>query len=226
MRYELLVFDWDGTLMDSAARIVASMQAAFAELGLPPPAAAAARNVIGLGLTHAVAELAPTQDAAMRAHIIERYRAHYLELDDTPTPLFPGAEEVVSGLRAAGYLLAVATGKSRIGLDRALAQSGLGAHFHATRSADETFSKPHPQMLQELLDELGVHASRALMIGDTEYDLLTAQNAGVDAVAVCYGVHTPERLLALEPRACLSAIDALPGWLAAADPHTSNHETP
>ncbi|NBC12352.1 MAG: HAD-IA family hydrolase [Gammaproteobacteria bacterium] len=226
MRYELLVFDWDGTLMDSAARIVASMQAAFAELGLPPPAAAAARNVIGLGLTHAVAELAPTQDAAMRARIIERYRAHYLELDDTPTPLFPGAEEVVSGLRAAGYLLAVATGKSRIGLDRALAQSGLGAHFHATRSADETFSKPHPQMLQELLDELGVHASRALMIGDTEYDLLTAQNAGVDAVAVCYGVHTPERLLALEPRACLSAIDALPGWLAAADPHTSNHETP
>jgi phosphoglycolate phosphatase len=226
VRYELLVFDWDGTLMDSAARIVASMQAAFAELGLPPPAAAAARNVIGLGLTHAVAELAPTQDAAMRARIIERYRAHYLELDDTPTPLFPGAEEVVSGLRAAGYLLAVATGKSRIGLDRALAQSGLGAHFHATRSADETFSKPHPQMLQELLDELGVHASRALMIGDTEYDLLTAQNAGVDAVAVCYGVHTPERLLALEPRACLSAIDALPGWLAAADPHTSNHETP
>jgi phosphoglycolate phosphatase len=227
MRYELLVFDWDGTLMDSAARIVASMRAAFQELGLAPPAPAAARNVIGLGLSHAVAQLAPDADEAMLARLIARYRAHYLELDDTPTPLFAGAADVVAGLRAQGYLLAVATGKSRIGLDRALGESGLGAHFHATRSADETFSKPHPQMLLELLDELGVHASRALMIGDTEYDLLTARNAGVDALAVCYGAHAPERLLALEPLACLSAIDALPGWLAAAaGAHTIHDETP
>ena len=216
MRYDLLVFDWDGTLMDSAARIVRSMRAAFTELGLVPPAPDAARNVIGLGLSHAVTELAPDLDAATHTRVIERYRAHYLELDDTPTPLFPGAAEVVAGLAAQGYLLAVATGKSRRGLDQALAQSGLGAHFHATRSADETFSKPHPQMLLELLDELGVSADRALMIGDTEYDLLTARNAGVDALAVCYGAHAPERLLALGPLACLAAIDALPGWLAAA----------
>jgi phosphoglycolate phosphatase len=217
VRYDLLVFDWDGTLMDSAARIVASMRAAFIELALAPPAPAAARNVIGLGLSHAVAELAPGLDEVTRGKIIERYRAHYLELDDTPTPLFPGAAEVVAQLAAQGYLLAVATGKSRRGLDQALAQSGLRAHFHATRSADETFSKPHPQMLLELLDELGVGNEQALMIGDTEYDLLTARNAGVDALAVCYGAHAPERLLALGPLACLSAIDALPGWLAAAD---------
>ena len=226
MRYELLVFDWDGTLMDSAARIVASMQAAFTELGLPPPTPGAARNVIGLGLAHAVAELAPAQDTATRSEIVTRYRAHYLELDETPTPLFPGVAEVVPRLREAGYLLAVATGKSRVGLDRALAETRLDAHFHATRSADETFSKPHPQMLLELLDELGVHASRALMIGDTEYDLLTAKNAGVDALAVCYGAHAPERLLALAPRACLSAIEALPGWLAAAAQHVSEDDTP
>jgi phosphoglycolate phosphatase len=216
MRYELLVFDWDGTLMDSAARIVGSMQAAFRELDLAPPPAEAARNVIGLGLSHAVAELAPGLDEGLQARLIERYRAHYLELNDTPTPLFPGAADVVADLHGQGYLLAVATGKSRRGLDQALIQSGLGARFHATRSADETLSKPHPQMLLELLDELGIHASRALMIGDTEYDLLTARNAGVDALAVCYGAHAPERLLALEPLACLSAIDALPGWLAAA----------
>ncbi|WP_058556965.1 HAD-IA family hydrolase [Thiohalocapsa sp. ML1] len=214
MRYELLIFDWDGTLMDSAARIVASMQAAFRELGLPTPPPAAARDVIGLGLSHAVAQLAPDLDEPTRAEIIVHYRAHYLEIDDTPTPLFPGAADVIGGLREAGYLLAVATGKSRRGLDQALAQTGLGPHFHATRSADETFSKPHPQMLLELLEELGVHARGALMIGDTEYDLLTAKNAGVDALAVCYGVHAAERLLALEPLGCLSAIDALPGWLA------------
>jgi phosphoglycolate phosphatase len=216
VRYDLLVFDWDGTLMDSAARIVASMRAAFVELALAPPPPEAVRNVIGLGLSHAVAGVAPALDEATRLRIMERYRAHYLEHDDTPTPLFPGAAEVVAELGARGYLLAVATGKSRRGLDQALMQSGLGGLFHATRSADETSSKPHPQMLLELLDELGVRAERALMIGDTEYDLLTARNAGVDALAVCWGAHAPERLLALEPLACLSAIDALPGWLAAA----------
>jgi phosphoglycolate phosphatase len=226
VRYDLLIFDWDGTLMDSAARIVGSMQAAFRELGLPPPATAAARDVIGLGLSQAVAQLAPGQGEATRAEIITRYRAHYLELDDTPTPLFAGAAAVIADLQAQGYLLAVATGKSRRGLDQALAQTGLGAHFHATRSADETFSKPHPQMVLELLDELGVPAERALMIGDTEYDLLTARNAKVDALAVCYGVHAPERLLALGPLACLSAIDALPGWLLAGDAETAADAAP
>lgn len=213
--YELLVFDWDGTLMDSAARIVASLRAAFEDIGLDPPEPAAARNIIGLGLSHVMQRLAPDASAETHERLIQRYRSHYLEVNDTPTPLFPGAADVIAELHAQGYLLAVATGKSRIGLDRALAESELGAYFHATRSADETFSKPHPQMLLELLDELGVDAQRALMIGDTEYDLLTARNARVDALAVCYGAHEPERLLSLQPLGCLSAIDALPPWLAA-----------
>jgi phosphoglycolate phosphatase len=212
--YELLVFDWDGTLMDSAARIVASLRAAFEDIGLDPPEPAAARNIIGLGLSHVMQRLAPNASADTHERLIKRYRSHYLEVNDTPTPLFAGAAEVIKELHGNGYLLAVATGKSRIGLDRALVDSGLGHFFHATRSADETFSKPHPQMLLELLDVLGVDSGRALMIGDTEYDLLTAQNASVDALAVCYGAHEPERLLNLKPLGCLSAIDALPPWLA------------
>jgi phosphoglycolate phosphatase len=216
-RYELLVFDWDGTLMDSAGRIVASMRAAFEEVGLTPPEPAAARNVIGLGLSHAIGELAPGATEESISRLMARYRSHYLEVNDMPTPLFPGADQVIADLHAEGYLLAVATGKSRPGLDRALVESGLGRFFHATRSADETHSKPHPQMLLELLDELGVGQADALMIGDTEYDLLTARNAGVDCLAVSYGAHARERLLGHGPLACLDSIDALPPWLATAN---------
>ena len=213
MKYQLLVFDWDGTLMDSAARIVSSLTAAFADVGAKAPAQERCRDIIGLGLEEAMQRLWPESNDAQRARLITSYRHHYLVANTTPTPLFPGAVEVISALHEAGYLLAVATGKSRRGLDSALQQSGLGRWFHATRCADETFSKPHPQMLLELFDELGVAASDGVMIGDTEYDVQMAHNAGVDAVAVCYGVHAPERLLALQPRACLHAIDALPGWL-------------
>ncbi|KAA6185885.1 HAD-IA family hydrolase [Thiohalocapsa marina] len=213
MKFDLLVFDWDGTLMDSEARIVASMSAAFADLGLQPPPPAQARDVIGLGLEQAIRRLWPESAPTQRLDLIQRYRHHFLEANDTPTPLFEQAAEVVTELHAAGYLLAVATGKSRRGLDSALRQTGLDAVFHATRCADETFSKPHPQMLLELLDELGTDAGRCLMIGDTEYDLQMARNAGVAALGVSYGVHAPERLLALEPLGCLSAIAELPQWL-------------
>lgn len=213
MRYQLIVFDWDGTLMDSAARIVASLSAAFADNGVEVPPPDRCRDVIGLGLDEAMQRLWPAALSEQRTRVMARYRHHYLAENTTPTPLFPGAAEVVEGLHKEGYLLAVATGKSRRGLDSALHQSGLGRWFHATRCADETFSKPHPLMLEELLDELGVAASDCVMIGDTEYDVQMAHNANVDAVAVCYGVHAPERLLALQPRACLSAIVALPGWL-------------
>ena len=219
MNYQLLVFDWDGTLMDSAARIVASLTAAFADVGAEAPAQERCRDIIGLGLDEAMQRLWPESNGEQRAKLIGRYRHHYLVANDTPTPLFPGAADVISALHEAGYLLAVATGKSRRGLDSALQQSGLGRWFHATRCADETFSKPHPQMLLELLDELGVAASDCVMIGDTEYDVQMAHNASVDAVAVCYGVHAPERLLALQPRACLPAIDGLPVWLGQQDSH-------
>lgn len=213
MKFDLLVFDWDGTLMDSEARIVGSLQAAFADLGVPAPSREACRDIIGLGMDRAVSVLWPQAAAEDRARFIECYRHHYLVASTTPTPLFEGAAEVISALHAQGYLLAVATGKSRRGLDAALEQSGLGPLFHATRTAEETFSKPHPGMLVELLDEFGIGPAQALMIGDTEYDLQMAINAGVRAVGVCYGAHAPERLRALEPLACLSRIDALPDWL-------------
>lgn len=214
MKYQFLVFDWDGTLMDSAARIVASLTAGFTELGVEPPAPARCRDIIGLGLEEAILSLWPDSTVAQRRQLIERYRHHYLDANDTPTPLFTGAETVVAGLYDAGYLMAVATGKSRRGLDAALDETGLGRWFHATRSAEETFSKPHPRMLIELMNEFGVGAKDCLMIGDTEYDLQMAANADVDAVAVSCGAHEADRLLAMQPLACLSGIDALPDWLA------------
>ncbi|MFP4494762.1 MAG: HAD-IA family hydrolase [Halochromatium sp.] len=210
---ELVVFDWDGTLMDSEGRIVASMQTAFTDLGLAPPPAAAVREVIGLGLEEAIRRLPGCDREETLADLIARYRYHYLVADATPTPLFDGAEALVKALHAQGRLLAVATGKSRRGLDQALDQTGLRPWFHATRCAEETFSKPHPGMLYELMDELGVTPAVTLMIGDTDYDLQMAHNAGVRAIAVGYGTQTPERLLALQPLACASSIAVLADWL-------------
>jgi len=214
MKYQLLVFDWDGTLMDSAGRIVASLTQAFLDIGAEPPAVERCRDVIGLGLEEAMLKLWPDSNAHHRSLLADRYRYHYLGANETPTPLFPGTAAMVEALHDTGYLMAVATGKSRRGLDAALAESSLGQWFHATRCADETFSKPHPQMLLELMDELGVGAEACLMIGDTEYDLQMATNAGVDAVAVSCGAHEAHRLLALQPLACLQGVDALSDWLA------------
>jgi phosphoglycolate phosphatase len=147
-----------------------------------------------------------------------RYRQHFLVSDDTPTPLFDGAARLVQELHGAGRLLGVATGKSRRGLDEALVASGLSGLFHATRCADETYSKPHPAMLEALIDELGVATDRTLMIGDTEYDMELARNARVAAVAVGYGAHAPERLLAHQPLACVMSIAELGDWLRAPRP--------
>jgi len=217
MSYSLIVFDWDGTLMDSQARIVDCLQAGFVDAGQPPPSRAAAADVIGLGLDEAMARLWPAADVAQRQIVADHYRRHFLGDHPTPTALFPGAVETLDWLRAQGYLLAVATGKSRRGLDLSLAQTGLAGYFQATRCADESFSKPHPQMLLELMDALGAEPARTLMIGDTEYDLQMAANAGTGALAVCYGVHAPERLRALGPLACLDSLAAIPVWLRQAD---------
>jgi phosphoglycolate phosphatase len=213
MTFDLLVFDWDGTLMDSEARIVASLSAAFVDIGLEPPERTRSRDVIGLGLEQAMLRLLPESTHAQRVDLMLRYRHHFLAADDTPMPLFPRAAEVIAELHRGGYLLAVATGKSRLGLVSALAESGLEPFFHATRCADESFSKPHPQMLTELLDELGAEAGRSLMIGDTEYDLEMAHNAGMAALGVGTGVHSPDRLLARKPLACLPSVADLPDWL-------------
>lgn len=211
-RYELIVFDWDGTLMDSAAAIVRAIQSACRDLDLPEPTEARARHVIGLGLAdalhHAVPELRPER----YPQIAERYRYHYLSRDHELV-LFDGVELLLGELAAAGHMLAVATGKSRIGLDRALTHSGLRAHFHGSRCADECFSKPHPQMLEELMAEFAVASDRTLMIGDTSHDVQMAVNAGVDAVAVTYGAHSHEHLAEHGPVACLHSIPELSAWL-------------
>nr|WP_281350196.1 HAD-IA family hydrolase [Allochromatium palmeri] len=209
----MIVFDWDGTLMDSEALIVTCIQAAFRDLGLPEPTPAVARDVIGLGLEQAMERLLPTGDAALHTEVALQYRRHFLGGDQAPSVLFPGARETLDWMTGQGYRLAVATGKSRTGLNKSLDESGLRSVFHATRTADETFSKPHPQMLLELMDELGARPEETLMIGDTEYDLQMANNAGVRSLAVCYGVHTPERLLACEPLACLDSLRAVRAWL-------------
>ncbi len=212
-RLNLLVFDWDGTLMDSEARIVACIQAAIEELGLEPREVACIRNIIGLGLREAIDALYPGSDNALHEAMTERYRYHFLTANPTRSELFSGAEETVRTLSEAGYMLAVATGKGRRGLDMVLEETGLGQYFLATRCADETFSKPHPRMLEELMDELGTEPTETLMIGDTEYDMQMAVNARAHALAVSYGVHEKERLLRHQPLHCLDDIGELSGWL-------------
>jgi phosphoglycolate phosphatase len=213
MKFKLLVFDWDGTLMDSEARIVDCVQAATKDLDTYQPAPDEIRNIIGLGLSEAMAILFPDADELLKRQIVDRYRIHYLDENKTPTPLFEGAKEVIEALAREEYLLAVATGKSRRGLNRALETSELGNYFHSTRCADETFSKPHPEMLEQILDELGIFPNQALMIGDTEYDLEMATNAGMASLGVTYGVHEPERLVKHKPLDCLNALTELPHWL-------------
>lgn len=212
-RFKLLVFDWDGTLMDSEARIVACVQAAARDLGLEVPSARSCRNIIGLGLNEAVTTLFPGSDDVQVGRVVDRYRYHFLVANKTPSVLFSGAADVLNKLVDDGFLLAVATGKGRRGLDLVLKSTGLGPLFHTTRCADETFSKPHPQMLLQILEELGIEAGEALMIGDTEYDLQMAKNARVKSLAVSYGVHSRERLMQFEPLGCLDAIHQLTDWL-------------
>lgn len=211
-QFDLVVFDWDGTLMDSAAAIVASVQGACADLGLEVPPDEAARYIIGLGLTEAMRYLLPSLEPRRYGELVERYREHYLVRDREIT-LFAGADELVRRMHASGILLAVATGKSRRGLDRALSLTGLGAYFHASRCADETKSKPDPAMLLEIIGQLGADPVRTLMVGDTVHDLEMARSAGVAAVAVTYGAHPRDALAAARPRACVASLAELRAWI-------------
>lgn len=212
--FTLLVFDWDGTLMDSIDRIVACMEAAANDLALEPLGRNAVLDIIGLGLPEAIATLLPRADQQLRARFADRYRYHFVDASPVPAPLFPGAAETLASLREQGYLLAVATGKARRGLDRALADTGCAHFFHASRCADEAKSKPHPQMLLDIMTQLAVPAHATLMIGDTDYDMKMAADAAVPALAVSYGVHSAERLRQLGPLACLDAIGEIIPWLA------------
>lgn len=212
MKYQLIVFDWDGTLLDSAGAIVNAIQAACRDLGLPEPDDARARHVIGLGLVDAMRHAVPDLPSDRYQAMVDRYRFHYLAGDHQLT-LFKGVPALLERLQGGGHLLAIATGKSRAGLERALDHSALRPYFLASRCADECHSKPHPQMLEELMAEFGVDPASTVMIGDTSHDLLMASNAGVDGLAVTYGAHPGDHLLEQRPVACLHSVAELDSWL-------------
>jgi phosphoglycolate phosphatase len=211
--YDLIVFDWDGTLMDSTAMIARCIQASCKDLGLSVPEEKHAKYIIGLGLEDALRYVAPDLAATEYPKLAERYRHHFFSSEEEIL-LFDGVSALLTQLVDEGYLLAVATGKGRKGLDRALEQTGLARRFHASRCADETRSKPHPEMLLELMDRLGTEPRRTLMVGDTTHDLQMAANAGCPAIAVAAGAHDRAQLEALGPLACLPSVSHLAPWLA------------
>ena len=211
--------------MDSEARIVSCIKASINDLGLPILSSAVIRDIIGLGLREAINRLYPGSDEDIHQRLAARYRHHFLGADHASSALFPGVQPMLTTLHEQGYLLAVATGKGRHGLDHVLNDTGCKELFHTSRCADETQSKPHPQMLLEIMEQLNVPASETLMIGDTEYDMQMANNAGAAALAVSYGVHARERLLQCSPLGCLDDITGLPVWLSARYSKVSNQQT-
>ncbi|WP_108650766.1 HAD family hydrolase [Dongshaea marina] len=213
MRYKLVIFDWDGTLMDSLERIVSSMRHAAKKTGLPLPQPAAVRDIIGLSFESALPKLFGDDWQLHAPDFIEHYRSFYQEIDETPSPLYPGADLVVQGLYQQGYQLAISTGKGHRGLSRVLKSSGLEHYFHATRGADQARSKPDPLMLEQILQELDLTVSDAVMVGDSRYDMAMAEAIGMDRIAVTYGVHGPEELDSHQPVAYLNDIRELPGYL-------------
>jgi phosphoglycolate phosphatase len=210
--YSLVVFDWDGTLMDSTHGIVSAIQAACRDLELPVPSASEASWVIGLSLESALLRAVPKLTPSLMPRFLERYRIHYL-LRDPDLQLFDGVNGMLDALSARNVKLAVATGKSRVGLNRVLGATGLRERFDATRTADETFSKPHPAMLHQIMEELDVAPERVIMVGDTSHDLQMASNAGVHGVGVTYGAHAPDELTACAPQAVVHNVPELQAWL-------------
>jgi phosphoglycolate phosphatase len=213
-RFDLIVFDWDGTLMDSTEVIATSIQRACADLGLAIPSLEQASHVIGLGLADALQHAAPDLTAERIPEMVERYRFHYLSRD-AHLVLFPQVVDMLRELRGRGKRLAVATGKTRIGLDRSMAQTGLTHHFDATRTADESHPKPDPQMLYDLTSMLCVDLGKTLMVGDTTHDLLMARQAGAHGVAMTHGAHDRAVLDGFGPDAMVDSIPQLRDWLEA-----------
>lgn len=211
-KFDLIVFDWDGTLMDSTAAIVKSLQDAANDLGLPVPEKKRAVHVIGLGLKEALETVFPDLSLKHYPKLIDRYRLHFLT-NSKKTTLFDGIKAMLDDLKKQNYLLAVATGKSRAGLNRAIDESGLRGYFDASRTADETWSKPHPAMLLELVQQLGESMNRTVMIGDTTHDLQMANNAGAAGIAVQYGAHSAVELLKLHPIYAADSVPDLHRWL-------------
>jgi phosphoglycolate phosphatase len=211
MSYKLLVFDWDGTIIDSAATIAECIRDASRELGLEVPDRERATHVIGLGLHDAMRMAVPGLPAERYPEFVASYRKHFLERKGS-MQLFGGMRQLLEDL-SKEHLLAIATGKSRRGLDHDLEFHSLKPLFAASRCADETNPKPHPAMLLEIIEELSCLKDEVLMVGDTSHDLEMARAAGVDALAVTYGAHAEEGLRACGPLGCLSSVTQLGQWL-------------
>lgn len=213
-RYQLLIFDWDGTLSDSAAQIVGAMQMAIRGLKLPERSDDSIRELIGLGLSEGMQKLYPELDLSSLMQLLKGYRAQWLSEGAGEAPLFKGALEALRGLHGAGHTLSIATGKSRRGLDRSLAHHAeVKRLVSSSRCADETASKPDPLMLRELLAHHELQPEQALMIGDTEYDMEMARSIGMHALGVACGVHAAERILKAGAQALISDVSRLPAWL-------------
>ena len=217
MQYPLLVFDWDGTLVDSIERIVTSLQHASKQATGTDVSETSAKNVIGLGLMEAILQLHPELDEQRESETLENiadaYRQHYLYDNPVPAPLFAGVNDLLTDLRYKGYTLAISTGKSRAGLERSIHEHKLAEFFAASRCAGENKSKPHPEMLHEILHQLNFSAAQALMIGDSEHDLKMANNANMPSIGVTHGVHDAATLEKHKPLVCLSNITELSDYL-------------
>src|SRR5690554_2170384 len=204
--YDVLIFDWDGTLLNSADHIAQCICEGFDAVGLEPPTMDEARNIIGLGMVEAIQFLRPGIEQELIVRIREAYAERFFSKQPTLDDLFDGVIDMLEAAASQGFKLAIATGKSRPGMDVVLRQLGMTSQFHVVRCADETRSKPHPLMLQEILQELALPVERALMIGDTEYDMSMAHSIEMDRLGVSYGVHGRERLLAYDPIACIDSM--------------------
>ena len=211
--YKLLIFDWDGTLADSIGRIVEAMHVASERSGFQLRDDFAVKGIIGLGLPEAIRTLYPEISDAELVAFRDYYAQHYIASEAVPSPLFEGVLESMDAFRAEGYHLAVATGKARRGLDRVLKAHGWENYFDITRAADETASKPHPLMLEQILAHCEVRPEQALMVGDSSFDLQMAHNAGMDSVAVSYGAQSIDALRLFEPRLAIDRFSELHAWL-------------
>lgn len=212
--YSLIVFDWDGTLIDSIEQITHSLQAASKIVCGEDITEEAARNVIGLGLQEAVERLHPDKPQTLTKKMADIYRHHYTNENKVPARLFDGVTDMLGELKNTGFTLAIATGKSRTGLEHSLTEHPVSHYFTTTRCAGENQSKPHPEMLLGILNDTQTDARHALMIGDSEHDLMMAKNASVDAIAVTHGVHTADRLMKHKPLLCLDRIADLSNFLS------------
>jgi len=206
---KLVIFDWDGTVMDSIGKIVVSLQQAAARVDMPVPPSEQAKQIIGLSLDPAFRRLFPESTQQERDELSEHYKDVYLNHDTTPTPLFADALELFTALRAHGYLLSVATGKARRGLDRMMSETNTAHFFHSSRCSDEAESKPHPDMLQQLLAHHQLEPWQAVMIGDTVHDLAMAQAINMPRIGITHGVHGPAEFAQHHPSAVVHSLAEL-----------------